>query len=160
MFASEEDEERFCVMGREVPVLLRYADELVLKCVTTGSGSRRGASIAGALHFLRHIRVLRIIDADLSNICLQNSWGLQFSNLENLALCKTSFRSACDVLRLALQFKQLRTLRVEDIAIIDDDSNRTSESDSNPSFEPLAIRTLHILNTTKAPTLPSLLSHL
>ncbi|KAI0795217.1 hypothetical protein BC629DRAFT_310653 [Irpex lacteus] len=165
VFASEEGEEKFCVMGREVPVVLRYADELNLKCVTTSSGRSvrgQGAPLSAVLSLFRHIRVLRIVDADLSTISFSSSsseslwhtqntnsssWATALPNLENLTLCKTSFRSAHDVVRLAMGFRGLRTLRVEDVTVPAGHSE--SESDGNPSFKPLTVRDLHILNSPR-----------
>lgn len=171
MFASEEVEERFRVMGREVPVVLRYADELNLKCVTTSSGRSvrgQGAPLSAVLSLFRHIRVLRIIDANFTNCNVPASClRLQFPTLETLTLSKTSFRSAHDVLRVASQFKELRTLRVEDVTITGTSSHSSSNNNNNewnaeaeqsPSFNAPTIRNLHILNCTKSPALASLLS--
>ncbi|KAI0759220.1 hypothetical protein BC629DRAFT_1069448 [Irpex lacteus] len=175
-FPSEEDEEKFRLMGREAPALLRYADELNLTCVI--SSSRRGAPIRTILHLLQHIRVLRIIDADLSTISLSSSchtqasnssscnWTTAFPTLDTLVLSKTSLRSPLDVVRLVRSFRELRTFRVEDVTITGASSSHTSDDDSNhafgvvgnPSFEPLTVRNLHILNCTKAPLLVDVLA--
>ncbi|KAI0083792.1 hypothetical protein BDY19DRAFT_614000 [Irpex rosettiformis] len=109
----------------DLPVILKYADEVRLKGVLYAEPRDEnlcGAQFWSTIDRLRHVRRVCMINTDLTCTSFRHFdsfnprfWGRMFPAVENLSLIDTKFLDSLGPLLLASEFPRLQVLTLKDV---------------------------------------------